>query len=83
MITDLNEPRMGKLTLNHSIGNNCPEFRDGLLDSSFFETDFRKWLFGTLSLDSRFDNYPDSLILQKYQLLSNQNFGAIWRICRL
>ena len=38
-----------------------------------FQTDFRKWLFGTLFLDSRFQNQPDSVI-SKYQSLSNQSF---------
>ena len=37
-------------------------------------TVFTKWLFGTLFLDSRFQNYPDSVISQKYQSLSNQSF---------
>ena len=31
MITNLIEPRMGKLMLNHLIGKNCPEFLNGLL----------------------------------------------------
>ena len=30
-------------------------------------------LFWTFFLESRFQNYPDLVILQKYQLLSNQN----------
>ena len=54
---------------NHWIGNNCSEFRNELLDS-----DFRKRMFGTLFLDSRFQNYPDSVMLQKYHSHSNQNF---------
>ena len=37
-------------------------------------TDFRKWLFGTLFLDSRFQNHPDLVMSQKYQSLSNQSF---------
>ena len=28
---------MGKLILNHLIGNNYPEFRNGLLDRYFFK----------------------------------------------
>ena len=28
---------MGKVILNHLIGNNCPEFRNGLLGSYFFK----------------------------------------------
>ena len=37
MITNLIEPRMRKVTLNHLIGNNCPEFRNGLLNAYFFK----------------------------------------------
>ena len=37
MITNLIEPCMGKLILNHLIGNICSEFRNGLLDSYFFK----------------------------------------------
>ena len=36
-------------------------------------TDFKKWFFGTLLLDCIY-NYLDSVILQKYQSLSNQTF---------
>ena len=39
-----------------------------------FWTNFRKWLFWTLFLDSRFQNHLDSVILQKYQSLSKQSF---------
>ena len=39
-----------------------------------FWTDSTKWWFGTLFLDSRFDNLPDSVILQKHQSFSNQSF---------
>ena len=39
-----------------------------------FWADFRKWLSGTMILDSRFQNHPDSVILPKYQSLSNQSF---------
>ena len=35
---------------------------------------FRKWLYETLFLESRYQNHSDSLILQKYQSLSNQSF---------
>ena len=59
---------------NHLIGCKCPEFRNGFWISYSFQTDFRKWLFETLCLDSRFNNHPDSVILQKCQSLSNQNF---------
>ena len=36
MITNLIARRIGKLILNHLVGNTCPEFRNGLLDSYFF-----------------------------------------------
>ena len=32
MITNLIKSRLEKLVLNHLIGNNCPMFRNGLLD---------------------------------------------------
>ena len=41
MSTNLTEPGMGTLTLNHLIGNNSPVFRNGLLGSYFF-----KWTLG-------------------------------------
>ena len=37
MITNLIELCMEKLILNHLIGNNCPEFCNGLPDSCFFK----------------------------------------------
>ena len=37
MMTNLSERRMGKLILDDLIGNNCPEFRNGLLGSNFFK----------------------------------------------
>ena len=37
MITNLIEPRMGKVILNHLIENNCPEFHSGLLGTYFFK----------------------------------------------
>ena len=73
MITNLIQPRMGKLMLNHLIGNTCPEFCNGLLASCFF-----KFTLGSncleLFLESRFQNHPGSPILQKYHSLSNQSF---------
>ena len=39
----------------------------------FLQTDFTKRLFQTLFLDSPFQNHSDSVILQKYQWLSNQS----------
>ena len=37
MITNMIDQRMAKLILNHLIGNNCVEFRNGLLDTCFFK----------------------------------------------
>ena len=37
MITTLIKPRNGKLVLDRLIGNNCPEFRNGLLNIYFFK----------------------------------------------
>ena len=37
MTINLRESHMGKLMLNHMIGNNCAEFGEGLLDSYFFK----------------------------------------------
>ena len=40
--TNLIKPYMNQEAgLNHFIGNNCPEFRDGLLDSYFFQLTLR------------------------------------------
>ena len=36
-ITNLIKPRMGKLILYHLIQNNCPDFRNGILDSFFLQ----------------------------------------------
>ena len=40
---------------------------------SLKNTDFRKRFFGTLLLESCFQNHPDSVTLQKYKSLSNQS----------
>ena len=48
----------------------CEIFKKIYFEECFW-TDFRKWLFGTLVLVSRFQNHLDSVILQKYQALSN------------
>ena len=77
MITNFIEPYMEKLILNHLIEKNCPCDKKKLqwpFGQLPFQTNFRKWLFGTLFLDSRFQNHPDSLIFQKYQSLPNQSF---------
>ena len=34
---EFDRTRTGMLILNHLIENNCPQFRDGLLDSYFFK----------------------------------------------
>ena len=73
MITNMIEPCMGKLILNHLIGNNSFEFGNGLLDSCFLKLTLGSD-FWELFLDSHFQNHPDPVILQKYQSLSNQNF---------
>ena len=39
-----------------------------------FWSDFRKWLFKTLFLESCFQNHPDFLILQKHESLTSQTF---------
>ena len=69
-INNLIEPRMGKLIFTHLIGNNCLKFRNRLLDSYFFQLTLGSCLF----LNSRFQNLPDSVILQKYELLLHQSF---------
>ena len=45
-----------------------------LILNNFFWTNFSIILFVTSFLDSRFQNLPDSEILQKYQSLSNKSF---------
>ena len=74
MITNMIELRVGKLTLNHLIGINCPEFRNELLDSYVFKlnlgSDCLELCFWTVTFKTIFD----SVILQKYQSLLNQSF---------
>ena len=56
----------------------CEIFKDTYFEkhlrSGCFWTHFRKWFFGTLLLDSHFQNHPDLVILPSYQSLSNQSF---------
>ena len=66
--------RTGKLTLNLLIGKNRPELRNGVLSSYFFKLTVESGCFELLFLGSRFQNHPDSVILQKYESLSNQSF---------
>ena len=68
MIANLIEPPMGKLILNHLIGNKCPEFRDRFLDSYFF-----KLTFGSDCLELYFWTVAFKTN-QKYQSISNQSF---------
>ena len=49
-------------------------WRNTNFDIHLRRADFMKWLFGTLFLDSRIQNHPDTIILQNYQSLSNQSF---------
>ena len=74
MITNLIEPPKKKLILNHLIGNNCPEFRNGLLDSYFFKLNLRSDCLELCFWTVDFKNQPDSVILQKCQSRSNQSF---------
>ena len=59
MITNLIKPRIGKLILTHLIGNNCPEFRNGLLDCYFIKLTLRMIAWNFVS------GHPVSVILQK------------------
>ena len=43
-----------------------------------FRTDFRKWFFGTLFLNSPFQNHFVSVLLQQNQALWNQSFKRNW-----
>ena len=58
MVTNLIESCMGKMILNHLIGNNCPEFLNGLLGSYFYKLTLEKGCL-QLYLDSRFQNLPE------------------------
>ena len=56
------------------IRNNCLEFRNGFLDSYFFQTDFKKWLFGTLLLDIWYEKPSWLSNITNIQSFSNQSF---------
>ena len=73
MITNFIETRMGNLLLSHLIGNNYPEFHNGLLDSYFFKP---TWGSGCLELCFWAVTFKTilTLILQIYQSLSSQSF---------
>ena len=75
MITNLIEPCMGKLILNHLFGNNCPRVLQWASGQLLFQTTLGSDCL-ELFLESPFpsQNHPDSVILQKYQSLSNRNF---------
>lgn len=70
IITNLIEPRIGKLILNYLTGKNRSELCNGLLDSYFFKL--------ALGMDCLelcfFQNHPTSVILEKYQTFSNHSF---------
>ena len=80
MITNLIEPHIGKLILNHLIRNNCSEFRNGPLDSYFFKLTLGNGLelwFRTVTLTDLIilKNHPNLVILKKKCLsLSKQSF---------
>ena len=62
MITTLIKQRMLKLILNHLIGNNCPDFLNGLLDSYFFKLNL-----GSDCLELCFLEVPfKTILVQKY-----------------
>ena len=46
MITNLIEPPMGKLIVNHLIGNTCLKFCNGLLNTYFFKLTLEKGCLG-------------------------------------
>ena len=72
MITNFIETRMGKLLLGHLIGNNYPEFHNGLLDSYFFKPTLGS---GCLELCFWAVTFKTilTLIVQIYQSLSGQS----------
>ena len=61
IITNLIEWRMGKITLNHFVGNNCPEFCNRFLDSFVFK----------LTLGCDVWNFVSRQLLSKPSWLSN------------
>ena len=73
MITNFIETRMGKVLLGHLIGNNYPEFHNGLLDSYFFKPTLGS---GCLELCFWAVTFKTilTLIVQIYQSLSGQSF---------
>ena len=66
MISNLIKICTEKMILSHLIGNNFPMV-------NFYQL-LRKRLFGILFLESRFQNHPDTVLLEKYQSLSNHRF---------
>ena len=61
MIINLIEP-LKKLILNHLIGNNCPEFRNGLLVNYFFKLTLRSDCLELCFLGSHFQNHPRNTV---------------------
>ena len=74
MITNLIKPRMRKLILNHLIGNDSPEFHNGLLGCYFFKLNLGSDCWNFLFLRSPFQNHLDLVISQKQRSLSNLSF---------
>ena len=61
MITNWIEPHMGKMILNHLVGNNCPLFHNGLPESYFFKLNV-----GSDCLGLCFWTIPFKTILTQY-----------------
>ena len=80
IITNLIEPRMGKLILNHLIENSCPELAMDFWAVVFFKLTLRsdclELYFGTVAFITILTWL---VILQKYQPLSNQSFKHNWK----
>ena len=73
MITNFIETRTGKLLLGHLIGNNNPEFHNGLLDSYFFKPTLGSCCLKLCFWAVTFKTIL-TLIVQIYQSLSGQSF---------
>ena len=60
--------------LHFLCSDNCPEFRNGLLDSYYFKLTLGSGCLELLFKTDALQNHPDSVILQIYQSHSNQSF---------
>ena len=74
---------MKTLILNCLIGNNCPEFRNGLLDSHFFKLTLWEVIASNFFRDSLFQKDPDSVTIQNTSRFQTRALNTIQRICRL